>query len=368
MKHLDWYSVDNIEKFDSPILLVYKDRMKGNIRALKESINDISKLRPHVKTHKTSEIVRLMMDEGIMKFKCATIAEAEMLGANLVPDVLLAYQPIGPKIHKFIFLIEKYKSTTFSCLIDNLETAKALSETSIIKSIKLNVYIDINIGMNRTGILPGTSSIILFKECLKLEGIRVIGLHAYDGHIIDVDIEKRKTKCEAAFSNLIKTKNLLNKMNNGNLKMVVGGSPTFPIHAKRRNVECSPGTFVFWDKGYRTILPEQHFDYAAVLATRIISLPNDTTICIDLGYKAIASEMPLENRAIFLNAPDVTIKSHSEEHMTLNVPHNHSYRIGDVLYAVPHHICPTVALYDEMAIVMENRVEDFWNIIARRRV
>src|SRR5690606_28676873 len=144
------------------------------------------------------------------------------------------------------------------------------------------VYIDINLGMNRTGILPGTPAIILFNECHKLKGIHIVGLHAYDGHIIDTDIDKRKQKSDAAFTNLVKTKNLLNKMTNVNLKMVVGGSPTFPIHAKRGNVECSPGTFVFWDKGYRAMLPEQHFDYAAAVATRVISLPNANPICVDL--------------------------------------------------------------------------------------
>jgi len=367
MKYLDWYSVDNIRKFDSPILLIYKDRVSGNIHTIKKSVSNVNNLRPHVKTHKTSEIIKLMMDEGIMKFKCATISEAEMLAACLVPDVLLAYQPIGPKVDRFISLIKKYNSTSFSCLIDNLEAVKALSERASGEFIEINVYLDINVGMNRTGELPYGNTVNLFKECLKLNGIRVIGLHAYDGHITDKDFEKRKARADLAFNSLEKTKDLLGEINKESLRIVVGGSPTFPIHSKRENVECSPGTFVFWDKGYRVMLPEQHFDYAAVLATRIISLPNETTICIDLGYKAIASEMPLESRAIFLNAPELIIKSHSEEHMTLTVAKNHSYKVGDVLYAVPHHICPTVALYDKMAIVNKNKIDGFWDITARGR-
>lgn len=367
MTHITWYLVENIDEVDSPALLVYKENIQQNINTIKKALPDINVLRPHVKTHKSSDIIKLFMNEGIQKFKCATISEADMLGSVLAPDVLLAYQPVGPKANRFVSLIKKHHATDFSCLLDNLEVARNLSRTAIENSIRLNVYLDINIGMNRTGILPGMDTVELFKECLKLKGIRVVGLHAYDGHINDKDFKKRTEKCDLGFTALEKTKNLLCKINNEDLKIVVGGSPTFPIHVKRENVECSPGTFIFWDKGYRNILPEQDFAYGALIATRIISLPDETTACIDLGYKAIASEIPLAERAIFLNAPEVTIKSHSEEHMTLNMGTNHAYKIGDILYALPHHICPTVALYDKMAIVQKNRVEDFWKVTARER-
>jgi D-serine deaminase-like pyridoxal phosphate-dependent protein len=367
MEHIAWYLVENIDEIDSPALLIYNERINENIKTIKNDLPSVSVLRPHVKTHKSSDITKLFLNEGIQKFKCATISEVEMLGALLVPDVLLAYQPVGPKVNRLVSLIKKYNSTEFSCLIDNLEAAKDLSKTAIDNSIILNVYLDINIGMNRTGVLPGTNAAELYKECLNLKGIRIIGLHAYDGHINDKDFKERKIKCDSAFDSLEKTKNLLYQINKKDLKIVVGGSPTFPIHVKRDNVECSPGTFIFWDKGYKNILQEQDFVCGALIATRIISLLDETTACIDLGHKAIASEMPLAERAIFLNAPDATIKSHSEEHMTINISPDHSYKIGDVLYAVPHHICPTVALYNKMALVSKNRVANFWEVTARER-
>lgn len=364
---LDWYEVANIDEIDSPVLLVYKDRIEDNIKNAKTIVSHLSKLRPHVKTHKTPEIVRLMIEEGIEKFKCATITEAQMLGDLQVADVLLAYQPIGPKVKRFISLIKKYNSTNFSCLIDHLEAAAALSDIAVKESMIINVYLDINIGMNRTGTTPGLPAVNLFMDCLKLKGINVIGLHTYDGHITDRDFETRKDKCDLAYTALENTLTLINNIKEVNLKIVVGGSPTFPIHAKRENVECSPGTFVFWDKGYNEMLPEQDFACAALVATRIISLPNDTTICTDLGHKSIAAEMPLANRAIFLNAPELIIISHSEEHMTLQCVPGHTYKIGDVLYALPHHICPTVALYDKMAVVTRNIITVFWDITARKK-
>jgi D-serine deaminase-like pyridoxal phosphate-dependent protein len=98
----NWYNILNSDQIDSPALVMYPSRMEENIKLLKSRINDVHRLRPHVKTHKTREVTLMMMEAGIRKFKCATIAEAEMLGASLAGDVLLAYQPAGPKLQRFI--------------------------------------------------------------------------------------------------------------------------------------------------------------------------------------------------------------------------------------------------------------------------
>src|ERR1051325_9928526 len=93
----DWYHIKNIDSIDSPALIIYPARVEENISTLKAMIDDVQRLRPHVKTHKTEESALLMMQAGINKFKCATIAEAEMLAMVNAPDVVLAYQPVGPK-------------------------------------------------------------------------------------------------------------------------------------------------------------------------------------------------------------------------------------------------------------------------------
>src|SRR4051812_25291314 len=108
-----WYKIDNVEEVDSPALIIYLERVKSNIKRAVEMAGDPSRLRPHVKTHKTKEAALLMMEAGITKFKSATIAEAEMLGMVEAPDVLLAYQPVGPKATRYISLIEKYPRTRF---------------------------------------------------------------------------------------------------------------------------------------------------------------------------------------------------------------------------------------------------------------
>jgi D-serine deaminase-like pyridoxal phosphate-dependent protein len=361
-----WFTIDNIDTIDSPALALYADRIEQNIQTLVNSIDDVNRLRPHIKTHKSGEVSKMMLAAEIKKFKCATIAEAEMLATVGAPDVLLSYQPVGPKANRLAELTKKYANTKFSCLIDNLSSAQHLSAVFSSQSISIEVYIDLNVGMNRTGIIP-VDALKLYEECKSLNGITVVGLHAYDGHLRDTDFVIRTKRCDEAFSKVESLQKTILEKDGKKLTIVAGGTPTYCIHSKRKEIECSPGTYIYWDKGYEQILTEQHYLFAALVITRIISKPTEDTICIDLGHKAIASENPLANRVYFLNATDLEPTGHSEEHMTFKTSAGNSYQVGDVLYGVPYHVCPTIALHDEACVVRNHKVAERWKTVSRNR-
>jgi len=357
-----WYEIKNINELDSPALVVFPERVKHNIQLAIDMIGDVDRLRPHIKTNKSPDVAKLMLNAGISKFKCATIAEAEMLAQSNAPDVLLAYQPLGPKLNRFVSLIKKYPATKFSCLTDNISAAN--EQASIFNSDHLNVpvFIDLNVGMNRTGISPGEKAIELAEHCSTLKGISLIGLHAYDGHIRDVDFEAKKQKCDEAFA-------MVEKLNE-KLKLptlVMGGSPAFSVHCKRKDIECSPGTFVYWDKGYTDLCPEQKFLPAIVLVTRIISLPSANKICTDLGHKSVAAENEITRRVFFLNAEGLTPVGQSEEHLVLETNEDHPYKVGQIFYGLPYHVCPTVALYERVYTIENGKVTGEWRHAARDR-
>ncbi len=364
MENRAWFEIDEVDKIDSPALCIYKERVRKNIRSLLETV-PAPGVRPHVKTNKMAEVCQLMMDEGISKFKCATIAEAEMLGLIKAKDVLLAYPLTGPKINRFLRLIKKFPGTRFSGLVDSPEGANAVSGYFLSEQLVADVYIDLNVGMNRTGILPGRA-LALYDSIRRMKGIRLTGLHAYDGHIHDTDLQTRKVRCLEAFKEVPELKKAIESLADYSITLVAGGSPTYLIHAQQGDRECSPGTFVFWDKGYTDHLPDQPFEYAALLLCRVISIPAANMICVDLGYKSVASENP-QPRVFFLNAPDAIPTSQSEEHLTLTVKDAASFKIGQVLYGVPWHVCPSVALYDNAFVIENNHVADEWKVIARQR-
>ena len=357
-----WFEIKNINELDSPALVVFPQRVKHNIQLAIDMIGDVSRLRPHIKTNKSPDVARLMLNAGITKFKCATIAEAEMLAQCKAPDVLLAYQPLGPKLNRFISLIKKYRTTKFSCLTDNRVAADEQATAFSSSDLVVSVFIDLNVGMNRTGISPDEKAIQFAKHCSTLKGIAVAGLHAYDGHIRDIDFEMKKQKCNEAFAAVEEL--------NEKLKLpviIMGGSPAFSVHCKRKNIECSPGTFVYWDKGYTDLCPEQKFLPAIVLVTRIISLPSENKICTDLGHKSVAAENEITRRVFFLNVEGLKPISQSEEHLVLETNEGATYKVGDIFYGLPYHVCPTVALYDSAYTIEKGLVTGEWKNVARDR-
>lgn len=198
-----------------------------------------------------------------------------------------------------------------------------------------------------------------------MPGFVSIGLHAYDGHIRDPEIGARKKVCDAAFLQVTDLKNKIVEAGYPEPVVVAGGSPTFPVHAVRQGVECSPGTFIYWDKGYSDLCTEQAFLPAALLVTRVVSLPAAGTACLDLGHKSVAAENPIDKRIFFPDAPYLKPVGQSEEHLVVET--DHPLAVGQVLYGVPFHICPTVALYERAYTVEDGKPTGEWDTIARDR-
>lgn len=363
----DWYTILEQDLLDSPALIFYRDRIQENIDLLIKMVGgNLDRLRPHIKTHKCSKIIELCLNSGIRKFKCSTISEAEILGITGAPDILLAYQPWGPKLIRYFHLVKKFPKTQFSCLFDNFPEANILSKAAEENGIIISVFLDLNIGMNRTGIPPDKEALELLLELRNLSGIKLVGIHAYDGHIHDSDWETRKEKVNRVYTTLNNFKGKI-ITEYQNLKWVLGGSPTFPIHALEPEVECSPGTFILWDDGYQKSLPEQKFKPAALVLSRVISIVDETQICLDLGHKSIASENPINHRVRFLNSPDLKFLRQSEEHLVVEAEKNHDLFPGKVLYGLPYHICPTVSLYEKAHIIEDHFYKEDWKIDARDR-
>ncbi len=363
----DWYKVSNISEIDTPALLVYPERIRNNISTMIRIAGSPDKLRPHVKTYKMSEVVKMQMEAGIKKFKCATIAEAEMLGMAKAPDVLLAYQPVGPKIGRLFNLTRFYPKTRYSTLVDNLQVLDDLSSFFTKGRNLINVFVDIDSGNHRTGVNP-SGAFAIFEQAWNAQGLNPVGLHVYDGHIRYSNFMERKKQCDNEF---IAVKELAEKIREKfsiDPEIVAGGTPSFPIHAKRENVNCSPGTTLFWDWGYDQAFDDLNFEFAAIVATRVISKPGPGLLCLDLGHKSIASENPLNNRVTFLNLQNAELTGQSEEHLVVKVEDGDQFNIGDVFYGVPHHICPTTALFERVFVIEKSKYTKTWRVIARDRM
>src|SRR3954469_16045808 len=156
----------------SPALVFYPELIRRNIARVVAMAGGPARLPPHVKTHKTREIARLLLDAGVTKHKCATIAEAEMLATAGAPDVLIAYPLVGPNTRRLVELIRKYPGTAFSVLIDHPDATRALSDAVSSAGQTVGVVLDLNVGQNRTGIAVGDAAAELYLTAAKLPVLR----------------------------------------------------------------------------------------------------------------------------------------------------------------------------------------------------
>ena len=361
-----WYSIDNEDDVPSPALLVYPDRIQENLRRMISLVGDVSRLRPHVKTHKIPQIIAMKRALGIDKFKVATIAEAEMTANAGGKDILLAYQLVGPNIRRFVELIKRFPSTRFSALVDNRDSLSQIALYAKSQGVVACLYVDLNVGMNRTGIPPGPDAAELYKLLSITDGVCPGGMHAYDGHLHESDLVKLREQTQQAFEPVWQLADALKKAGFNVPNIVAAGTPTSSLLAKHEGIEVGLGTTVLWDSGQPDISPDLDFQNAAVLLARVISCPTANRICIDLGHKAVASEMA-QPRVRWLGLEDALIVTHSEEHMVLETSKRDEYPVGTVVYGIPRHICPTVALHNEVWCVKNRLAVEKWPVVARVR-
>lgn len=364
MENKNWFRLKNSKTIISPSLLVYPDRITHNIKTMISMAGDANNLRPHIKTHKNAEIIAMQMEHGINKFKCATIAEAELLATCKASDVLLAMQPVGANMERLTSLIKTFPNTAFSALVDNTATANSLGNLAEQHQLKISLYIDLNVGMNRTGIPPNKEAFQLYQTISEHPSLHIEGLHVYDGHFRNTDAEIRKKDCDEAFETVLALKKKIKEANLPNPTVIAGGSPTFPFHCKRKDVIASPGTTLLWDAGYGGLFPEMNFLPAAVLFTRVISKPKAGVLCFDLGHKSIAPEMDFP-RVQFLSLSHGKQISQSEEHLVVEYDDLKIVAIGEEHYAIPKHICPTVAKYEYLQVVENGEITANWKVAAR---
>lgn len=360
----------HIHELLSPSLLVYPKLIGQNLDAMIRVAGSVTRLRPHCKTHKMREVVSMQLARGITKHKCATLMEAEMLAECGVKDILLAYNVVGPNIARVVRLLERWPEVKFACTGDYLPAVAELGAAVSAIGRTVEVLLDIDVGMHRTGAAAGPQAIELYRMIAKTPGIKSGGLHVYDGHNHQPDLADRRTAAREAWRIASALRDQLEQQDLPVPRIVCGGTPTFPVFAEIDDpaIELSPGTTVLHDKGYGGNFPDLPFEPAAKLLTRVISRTAPDRLTLDLGHKAVAGDPPAGRRVFFPDLPEAKAVMHSEEHLVLETPLASRYQPGDVLLAIPTHICPTCALHKEVYAVEGEEVVGTWKVASRDRL
>lgn len=351
----------------SPSLLIGWQTVQANLRRMLALAGSPNRLRPHMKTHKTKDITQLYQSQGITKHKCATLREAEVLAECGANDVLIAYTMVGPNQKRLCELAKRFPRTRFACLADDREMLLQLNEQARATGVKLGLFVDFNVGQDRTGLVHEPDWL---HELKNLSHLSLVGIHLYDGQNTSLKPEDRLAQIQRTWQRASEVRSHLQPYAGQPLEIVLGGTPAFMLLARNiddAHVSLSPGTCILHDAGYGSKYPELGFEPAAAVLVRCISRPGPKLVTFDVGTKAISSDPPFGQRVQLVGLENAKCTLHNEEHYVVETDDAVKWKPGMVTYAIPIHICPTMAMYDRAYVVEDGKVTRTMEISARGR-
>jgi D-serine deaminase-like pyridoxal phosphate-dependent protein len=360
------YHIRLIETLETPSLVFYEEKIRENIARIGKMLGGYDRLRPHVKTHKCREILDMQIGAGISRVKCATPKEVHFAAQAGVRDILLAYPIVGPLALHVAAIQRDYPELRLHVLMDHPAQVEPLGKACVAMRVEVGVMVDVNSGMNRTGIAAGADALALAEQIRDARGMRFSGLHSYGSPPAQGAPEERASVYRRALQTVVDTRRILERKGIAVPRVVAGNSIDFLLAARTEGIdEVSPGTWILWDKGYENLLPD-HFAYGALVVGRVISRPSPTLFAVDAGYKSVSAD-PAIPHAQVLSVPDSEVVGRWEEHLLVRLAEpSPEPAVGTPVYIVPVHVCSTVNLWDEAIVVNgDGEIVGRWQIAAR---
>ena len=351
------------DKVSTPALIVYYETLIKNIKNMAKFAkeNNVA-LRPHVKTHKCPKIGKLQLNAGARGICVAKVGEAEVFSQNGFEDILIANEVV--EINQIKRLVELNKRSLVRVCVDSKKNINDLNQIAAKEGVKLEVLLELNVGMNRVGVNPGMPALDFANNIKEKSNLTLIGLQAYEGHLLSMtNIEQQKLQTEECMTMALETRDLLNDNGFDINTITASGSATYRFSAKVEGItEIQPGTYVFSDEHLRRVNTD--FDIAATVLATISNQTGNKEYTLDSGSKAIPTG---DGKPIFKDYPKAKIRVVTEEHTQFKLLSKDVFEIGKKIELIPAHICPTVNLYDFLTVIMNDDKVERWDVLARGR-
>jgi D-serine deaminase-like pyridoxal phosphate-dependent protein len=357
----------------TPALLIDRDRVQHNIATTLRLLGgDANRWRPHVKTAKLGCVMRMLVEAGVHQFKCATSLELSVACRAGAKDVLVAYPLTGANAGRVRDIAEQHHGIAISVLVEDE------SQLAQWRGSSVSVFLDVNPGMNRTGVPEGQADAILrLSESIasSLGGLKFRGLHYYDGHLSKYVIAERCKQAHLGYERLMRIVDTLATHGIEVPEVITAGTPALPCSLSFARFakapflhRVSPGTVVYCDAtSLAQLPPEYEYLPAAVVMTRVVSHPAPGIITCDAGHKTVSADAGIPT-CVVLGHPELEPLAPSEEHLPMRVADSAAVpAIGELLYLVPRHVCPTVNNFDDAVIVSDRNLVAVEPVSARGR-
>lgn len=361
---------DLLEALDTPAMIVDLTLMEENIARLMARFHELGvHVRPHLKTVKSPDLARILLAAGATGGCVAKVSEAEVMAQAGIEDLLITSEIVGkPKLARLVALVREHPQ--IKSVVDSLAGAQALNEAMGEAGLTLDVLLDLNVGQNRTGVLPGEEALTLARQLGSMSNLRLIGVQGYEGHLQHVhDAEERARRCRQSMQLLTATAAQLRSEGFPIAIVTTGGTGTGEICATCEGVtEVQPGSFIFMDTDYRNALGPVYANALTILSTVISHAPDRAVVDAGLKSLSIDSGMPEAK-----NLPGVRYRPGGDEHGILTWGENATFppdalSVGERIEFIPGHIDTTVNLHDTYYAYRDGKIAAIWPVSARGKV
>jgi len=347
----------------TPALLLDLDALEQNLDiTLARLGGHPDRWRPHVKTAKLLITMQRMVARGIANFKCATTLELTTACDAGARDVLVAFPATGARARRIREIAAANPGVTISVLVESEEQLAPISDSPI------GAFVDINPGLDRTGLnQAGAEKLAGLVKAIESRGIRFRGLHYYDGHHRQPDLRDRRA---AAFAGYDRLMTLAAQCRPG--EVITSGTPAMPCALAYQPFcsagfvhRVSAGTVVYNDLTSLEQLSDWKYRPAVMVLATVISHPTPDLITCDAGHKSVSADAGDPTCAAW-NHPALIAQHPSEEHLPMRIPAGAAVpELGDLLYLVPKHVCPTVNNFDDVLLVSGGKIVGMERVTAR---
>jgi D-serine deaminase-like pyridoxal phosphate-dependent protein len=360
------YAIEDTTSIITPALLIYPELVDANIQTTLRILgNDEKRWRPHVKTSKLGAVLQRLVVHGVTQFKCSTTLELQTACASGATDVLVALAVVGANARRTVEIAQRFPAVRVSVLVESHDAISLWDGTGV------GLFIDLNPGMNRTGIAMDRVDEI--RSIAKRAGQQFRGLHYYDGHMSAYSLHERERPTHAGYDRLMEVVEALESSGVEIEEVITSGTPSFPFaltyqafKARQFRHTVSPGTVVYCDFVTLKQLPHEYgYVPAALVLSTVISQPSAHIFTCDGGHKSVSADAGVPT-CMIVGHDEWTPAKPSEEHLPVEIAANAAApKLGDGIYLFPRHVCPTVNNFDQALFVKEGQVVGIENVTAR---
>lgn len=342
----------------TPALLLDLPVVRRNVFRMADCTRGPTRLRPHVKSHKSAEIARMQIEAGAIGLTAATVWEASALAAAGLDDLLIANEVVGEaKIH---YLAEIARKARVTVAVDHVRNAEALSAAAAALGTKIGVLIDVDVGLRRCGVRSEQEARVLAERVHSLPGLDLHGVMGYEGHCaLEPDRGTRAAGVRAAMERLLAVADVLRSAGFPVEVVSAGGTGTFDLTGRYPGVtELQAGSYVFMDSSRADFVPDFEFGLT-VLA--MVASRHRTTLVLDCGKKTVGVDFAPPRIA----GEAAKVRYVSEEHTVFDVDPDCTLEVGQRVELIPSYCPTTINLHDVFHVVQDGVVIDVWPVLAR---